>query len=122
MPIAVSLPQELQEFVEQSVSSGQFENEAEMLIGALASLKATEDLHQLQIEKLRGELKAERDQVKRGGERPDWTVEDFKRRAHIHLLSIHLAVEQRRSMRDRLQDTSAPPTREPEEPGGHWRY
>ena len=84
MTIAVSLPRELEEFVEESVRSGQFGSEAEVLIGALASFKTKEEFRQFQLEKLRGKLKSGLAQIDRG-ETVEWDVEDFKRRARAHL-------------------------------------
>jgi putative addiction module CopG family antidote len=84
MTIAISLPPELQEFVEESVRSGQFGSEAEVLIGALASLKTKEEFRQFQLAKLRGKLQSGFDQLDRG-ETVEWNVDDFKRRAREHL-------------------------------------
>jgi putative addiction module CopG family antidote len=84
MTIAVSLPQELQEFVEQSVKSGQFDSEAEVLLGALASFKTREDFRQFQMERLRGKLKTGLEQVQRG-DVTEWNLDEFKRRARQHL-------------------------------------
>jgi len=84
MTIAISLPQELQEFVEESVRSGQFGSEVEVLIGALASFKTREEFRQFQLQKLRGKLTSGLQQLDRG-ETVEWNVEDFKRRAREHL-------------------------------------
>ena len=84
MTIAVSLPRELEEFVEESVRSGQFGSEAEVLIGALASFKTKEEFRQFQLAKLREKLGSGLAQIDHG-EVVAWDVEDFKRRARAHL-------------------------------------
>lgn len=83
MSIAISLPRELQEFVEESVRSGQFGSEAEVLLGALASFKTQEEFRRFQLEKLRGKLQVGIDQLERG-ESVEWNVDDFKHRARAH--------------------------------------
>ena len=84
MSIAISLPRELQEFVEESVRSGQFGSEAEVLLGALASFKTKEEFRQFQLGKLRVKLDSGLAQLERG-ESVEWNVDDFKRRAREHL-------------------------------------
>ena len=84
MSIAISLPRELQEFVEESVRSGQFGSEAEVLLGALASFKTKEEFRQFQLGKLRVKLDSGLAQLERG-ESVEWNVDDFKRRARAHL-------------------------------------
>ena len=84
MTIAVSLPRELEEFVEESIRSGQFGSEAEVLIGALASFKTKEEFRQFQLAKLREKLESGLGQIDRG-EVVEWDVEDFKLRARAHL-------------------------------------
>lgn len=84
MTIAISLPRDLEEFVEESVRSGQFGSEAEVLIGALASFKTKEEFRQFQLGKLRDKLQSGVEQINRG-EVVEWDVEDFKRRARAHL-------------------------------------
>lgn len=84
MTIAISLPRDLEEFVEASVRSGQFGSEAEVLLGALANFKTKEDFRQFQLAKLREKLQSGSDQLERG-EAVEWNLEEFKRRAREHL-------------------------------------
>ena len=84
MTIAISLPRDLEEFVEESIRSGQFGSEAEVVIGALASFKTKEEFRQFQVAKLREKLQSGVDQLERG-EVVQWEVGDFKRRARAHL-------------------------------------
>ena len=84
MTIAINLPRELEEFVEEAVRSGQFGSEAEVVIGALASFKTKEEFRQFQLAKLREKLESGLRQIN-CGEVVEWDVEDFKLRARAHL-------------------------------------
>ncbi len=84
MTIALTLPPELEIFVERSVKSGLFASEAELLLGALENYRTKEEFRLFQLEKMREKLAQGSDQLVRG-ETVEWNVDDFKLRARAHL-------------------------------------
>ena len=81
---AVNLPKELQEFVDESVKSGRFLAETEVVIEALESLKVREDFRDFQLAQLKEKLQAGLDQVQRGDAVP-WDLNTFKARCRAWL-------------------------------------
>ena len=87
--IALTLPSELQKFVEQALLSGRFLDEKELVCEALETLRTREEFHQFQLAKLKDKLRdglADRE----AGRVAEWDGEDIKRRARA-LLAANLA-------------------------------
>ncbi len=62
----ISLPQDLQQFVEEKVRAGQYANQSDVIRGALEVLKAQETLTPEDIEELRKEIAIGIEQADRG--------------------------------------------------------
>lgn len=89
LTMTVSLPAELEKFIEQSVKSGRFTSEGELLCEAIETLRTREEFRQFQLAGLRGKLRegvADLD----AGRVAEWDGEDIKRRGR-ELLAARLA-------------------------------
>ena len=87
--IALTLPAELQEFVEQALQSGRFLDEKELVCEALETLRTREEFRQFQLAKLKDKLRdglADRE----AGRMAEWDGEDIKRQGRA-LLAANLA-------------------------------
>jgi antitoxin ParD1/3/4 len=76
MSIVVSLPKELQEFVKESVKSGRFSAESEVVVEAVERLKVREDFQQFQFKELQQKIQVGLDAVERGEVAP-WDVSEI---------------------------------------------
>ena len=89
MTVALTLPAELQAFIEQSVKSGRFADEKELLCEALETLKTREEFRQFQIAALQEKLRtgvADLDAGRVG----EWNAADIKRKGR-EMLAARLA-------------------------------
>ena len=87
--MTVTLPAELQNFIEQSVKAGRFADEKELLCEAIETLKTREEFRQFQVAGLREKLRegvADLDAGRVG----EWDGEDIKRKGR-ELLAARLA-------------------------------
>lgn len=75
----LTLPDDLAEFVEEKVRSGQFASAADVVRGALSVLRAEERLTPQDVEELRAELRVGLEQLDRGAGGP-WDAEVTKAR------------------------------------------
>ena len=87
--MTVSLPAELQEFIEQSVKAGRFADEKELLCEAIETLKTREEFRQFQIGGLQEKLRAGLADLE-AGRVAEWNGEDIKRKGR-ELLAARLA-------------------------------
>lgn len=89
MTIALHLPADLQEFIEQAVKSGRFSDEEELMCEALETLRTREEFRQFQLARLKDKLNAglaDRD----AGRVAAWNGEEIKRQGRA-LLAARLA-------------------------------
>ena len=89
MTIALSLPKDLQEFVEHAVKSGRFSDERELMREALETLKTREEFRQFQVAKLRQKLQEGVDDLE-AGRVAEWDGEEIKRKGRA-LLAAQMA-------------------------------
>jgi len=82
--IALHLPAELQEFVEEAVKSGRFSGEEELVCEALESLRTREEFRQFQLGKLKDKLRAGVADLDEGRV-AEWNGEDIKRQGRALL-------------------------------------
>jgi putative addiction module CopG family antidote len=75
----ITLPSDLQKFVEEKVREGQFASADQVIVGALAVLREQEELRDEDVAELRGEVATALEQLDRG-ESAAWDVEETKRR------------------------------------------
>ena len=87
--IALQLPSDLQEFVEEAVKSGRFSDEEELVCEALESLRTREEFRQFQLAKLKDKLQAGVADLD-AGRVAEWNGEDIKRQGRA-LLAARLA-------------------------------
>ena len=85
----VTLPAELQEFIEQSVKAGRFADEKELLCEAIETLKIREEFRQFQVASLREKLRAGVADIE-AGRVAEWNGEDIKRKGRA-MLAARLA-------------------------------
>lgn len=84
MTVALNLPKDLEEFVEQAVKSGRFLNEEELMREALEALKTQEEFRQFQFAGLKEKLQQGLDDLE-GGRVEEWDGEAVKRKGRaIH--------------------------------------
>jgi putative addiction module CopG family antidote len=76
MSYVVSLPKDLQEFVRDSVKSGRFVAESEVLVEAVETLKAREDFRQFQLRELKEKIQVGLDSLDRDGGAP-WNLNEI---------------------------------------------
>lgn len=86
MTVALNLPKDLQEFVEQSVKSGRFSDEKELMREALEALKTQEEFRQFQLAGLKAKLQEGLDDLE-SGRVEEWDGEAVKRKGR----AIHAA-------------------------------
>ncbi len=89
MTIALSLPKELQDFVEHAVKSGRFSDERELVCEALETLKTREDFRQFQLGRLKQKLQEGFDDLD-AGRAAEWDGEEIKRKGRA-LLAAQMA-------------------------------
>ena len=89
MTIALSLPKDLQDFVEHSVKSGRFSDERELVREALETLKTREEFRQFQLGKLKEQLQTGVDDLE-AGRVAEWDGEEIKRKGRV-LLAAQMA-------------------------------
>ena len=89
MTIALSLPQELQDFVQHAVKSGRFSDEQELVREALETLKTREEFRQFQLSKLKEKLQEGLDDLE-AGRVAVWDGEEVKRKGRA-LLAAQMA-------------------------------
>lgn len=82
--IAIQLPAELQEFVEQAVKSGRFPDDKALICEALETLRTREEFHQFQVSKLQQELAAGVRDLE-AGQLEKWDGEEIKRKGRTLL-------------------------------------
>ena len=87
--IALQLPADLQEFVEEAVKSGRFSGEEELVCEAPESLRTREEFRQFQLAKLKDKLRAGVADLDEG-KVAEWNGEDIKRQGRA-LLAARLA-------------------------------
>lgn len=87
--MTVTLPAELQEFIEQSVKAGRFADEKELLCEAIETLKTREEFRQFQIAGLREKLRAGLADLD-AGRVAEWNAADIKRKGR-ELLAARVA-------------------------------
>jgi putative addiction module CopG family antidote len=87
--MTVTLPSELQEFIEQSVKEGRFADERELLCEAIETLKTREEFRQFQLAGLKGKLRAGLADLD-AGRVAEWNGEDIKRKGR-EMLAARLA-------------------------------
>ena len=80
----VTLPAELQEFIEQSVKAGRFADEKELLCEAISTLKTREEFRQFQVAGVREKLRAGLADLD-AGRVAEWNGEDIKRKGRALL-------------------------------------
>ena len=66
MPMNVTLPPELEQFVSQKVESGQYLCESEVILEALRLLRERDELDRIRLEALRKEIAIGIEQLERG--------------------------------------------------------
>ena len=89
MTIALSLPKDLQDFVEHSVKSGRFSDERELVREALETLKTREEFRQFQLAKLKQQLQEGVDDLE-AGRVAEWDGEEIERKGRA-LLAAQMA-------------------------------
>ena len=89
MTIALNLPTELQEFVEDAVKSGRFSDEGELVCEALETLRTREEFRQFQLAKPQEKLRASLADCD-AGRVVQWDGEAIKREGRA-LLAARLA-------------------------------
>lgn len=89
MTVALNLPKDLQEFVEQSVKSGRFSDEKELVREALETLKTQEEFRQFQLARLKEKLQEGLDDFE-GRRVEEWDGEAVKRKGRA-LLAAQMA-------------------------------
>ena len=89
MTIALNLSPELQEFVEEALRSGRFEDEKALLREALETLRTQQEFRQFQIAKLQEKLREGLADCE-SGRVAEWDGEVIKRKGRV-LLPARLA-------------------------------
>lgn len=89
MSIALNLPSDLQEFVDDAVKSGRFSDEEELIREALETLRTREEFIEFQREKIREKLRAGLADVE-AGRVAAWDSDEIKREGRA-LLARRLA-------------------------------
>ena len=89
MTIALSLPKDLEDFVERSVKSGRFSDEQELVCEALEMLKTREEFRQFQVAKLKQKLQDGLDDLETGRV-AEWDGDEIKRKGRA-LLAAQMA-------------------------------
>ena len=87
--MTVTLPAELQAFIEQSVKAGRFADESELLCEAVQTLKTREEFRQFQVAGLKEKLRAGLADFD-AGRVAEWNGEEIKRKGR-ELLAARLA-------------------------------
>ena len=87
--MTVTLPAELEEFIEQSVKAGRFASESELLREAIETLKTREEFREFQLAGMREKLRAGVADLD-AGRVAEWNGDDIKRKGR-EMLAARLA-------------------------------
>ena len=74
--IAIALPDELAEFVSQSVNSGEYAGPSELVVTALFALRDQTELNRIKLARLREDIAVGLGELERG-ECAEWNVDEF---------------------------------------------
>lgn len=75
--LAVSVPVELDDFIQASVASGDFAGPNELVARALYSFRDQHELERIKLERLRKDIQVGLDEIERGEVVTDFDVDDF---------------------------------------------
>ena len=87
--MTLTLPAELEKFIEQSVKAGRFASESELLCEAVETLKTREEFREFQLAGMREKLRAGLADLD-AGRVAEWDGEEIKRKGR-ELLAARLA-------------------------------
>jgi antitoxin ParD1/3/4 len=75
--LALSFPDDLKEFIDSAVESGQFAGPNDVVASALYAYRDQVELERLKLDRLRKDIGVGIDEIERGEVVTDWEVESF---------------------------------------------
>ncbi len=75
--VAIAFPDDLKDFIDSAVKSGQFSGPNELVASALYAYRDQVELVQVKLRRLRGDIAIGIDQIERGEVVEDWNLETF---------------------------------------------
>jgi Arc/MetJ-type ribon-helix-helix transcriptional regulator len=79
--VAIALPEDLQEFVDQSVQKGHFAGPSQLIATALYAFMDQTELESIKLSRLRRDIELGTSQIQ-NGESSEWNLEEFLAEMH----------------------------------------
>ena len=79
--VAIALPEDLQEFVDESIRAGHFTGPSQLVAEALYAFRDQTELESIKLARLRKDIEIGLREIERG-EVDEWSLEDFLAEMH----------------------------------------